>query len=53
MISRIDIYKHILTVAEGLIQSQGYNTFSYRDIANQVGVKTSSIHYHFPTKADL
>lgn len=53
MMSRNDIYQRILTVAEGLIQSQGYNAFSYRDIANQVGVKTSSIHYHFPTKADL
>ncbi|MFQ5729878.1 MAG: TetR/AcrR family transcriptional regulator, partial [Waddliaceae bacterium] len=31
----------------------GYRAFSYRDIAKHVGIKTSSIHYHFPTKADL
>src|SRR3990167_2845363 len=48
-----DVYHQILHVAENLIQTKGYNAFSYRDIAAQIGVKTSSIHYHFPTKADL
>ena len=43
----------ILDVAESLIQKLGYKAFSYRDIAKHVGIKTSSIHYHFPTKADL
>jgi TetR/AcrR family transcriptional regulator, transcriptional repressor for nem operon len=43
----------IIGVAERLIQTKGYNAFSYRDIANEVGIKTSSIHYHFPSKADL
>ncbi|NYI01751.1 TetR/AcrR family transcriptional regulator [Cupriavidus plantarum] len=36
-----------------LIQRRGYNGFSYRDLAELVGVKTSSIHYYFPTKDDL
>lgn len=45
--------EHILTVAERLIQSRGYNAFSYRDIAEEVQIKTSSIHYYFPAKADL
>ena len=31
----------------------GYNGFSYRDLAEQIGIKTASIHYHFPTKGDL
>ncbi|MEL6793659.1 MAG: TetR/AcrR family transcriptional regulator, partial [Pseudomonadota bacterium] len=26
---------------------------SFRDIANEVGVKSASVHYHFPTKEDL
>jgi TetR/AcrR family transcriptional repressor of nem operon len=43
----------ILDVAELYIQTRGFNDFSYRDIQNQVGVKTSSIHYYFPTKNDL
>jgi TetR/AcrR family transcriptional repressor of nem operon len=36
-----------------LIRRRGYNGFSYRDLAELVGVKTSSIHYYFPTKEDL
>ncbi len=50
---KLDNYQQILTVAEHLIQTLGYNAFSYHDIAEKVGIKTASIHYHFPTKADL
>lgn len=31
----------------------GYSNFSFREIAKAVGVKSSSVHYHFPTKDDL
>lgn len=47
------IKKKILIEAENLIQTKGYNAFSYRDIAEKIGIKTSSIHYYFPTKVDL
>jgi len=43
----------ILCVGQELIQTQGYDGFSFRDIADRVGIKSASIHYHFPTKADL
>lgn len=43
----------ILDVAQGLLQTRGYNGFSYRDIADAVGIRTASLHYHFPGKADL
>lgn len=36
-----------------LVRQRGFNGFSYRDLAERVGVKTSSIHYHFPSKEDL
>lgn len=36
-----------------LLSTRGYNGFSYRDLAELVGVKTSSIHYYFPAKEDL
>ncbi|MGO4332273.1 TetR/AcrR family transcriptional regulator [Cupriavidus sp. 2TAF22] len=36
-----------------LVGQRGFNGFSYRDLAERVGVKTSSIHYHFPSKEDL
>ncbi len=43
----------ILTTAESLIQTMGYNAFSYKDIALVVRIKTSSIHYYYPAKEDL
>lgn len=43
----------ILDLACELTQTRGYNAFSYRDIAGQIGIRTASIHHHFPTKADL
>lgn len=43
----------ILDVAQELVQTRGYNAFSYGDLAKQIGIKTASIHYHFPSKADL
>jgi TetR/AcrR family transcriptional regulator, transcriptional repressor for nem operon len=48
-----DIYHQIVKSAENLTQLRGYNAFSFGDIAELIGIKTSSIHYHFPTKADL
>jgi TetR/AcrR family transcriptional repressor of nem operon len=43
----------ILDVAEELAQTRGYNGFSYADIAVQLGVTKASLHYHFPSKAEL
>ena len=43
----------ILETTDYLVRSKGYNAFSFKDISNSVGIKTASIHYHFPTKADL
>jgi TetR/AcrR family transcriptional repressor of nem operon len=43
----------ILDAAERLAQTRGYNGFSYADIAAQLGVTKASLHYHFPSKAEL
>jgi TetR/AcrR family transcriptional repressor of nem operon len=43
----------ILDVAEALVQTRGYNGFSYADVAEQIGVTKASLHYHFPSKAEL
>lgn len=43
----------VLDAAERLARTQGYNGFSFRDVARVVGIKSASVHYHFPTKADL
>lgn len=45
--------EEILDVAQHLIQVHGWHGFSFRDIADALGIKSSSLHYHFPKKADL
>lgn len=43
----------ILDLAEGLIQTRGYEAFSYADISAPLNIRNASIHYHFPSKGDL
>jgi TetR/AcrR family transcriptional repressor of nem operon len=43
----------ILDIAERYVQTQGFNAFSYADVAGELGVTKASLHYHFPTKAVL
>jgi TetR/AcrR family transcriptional repressor of nem operon len=43
----------ILDAAEEFWARGGYRAFSYHDVAAAVGIRTASIHYYFPTKADL
>jgi len=45
--------EEILDLAETLIQTRGYSAFSYQDIADSLGIRKASIHYHFPSKTDL
>jgi TetR/AcrR family transcriptional regulator, transcriptional repressor for nem operon len=50
---RSETAEQILDLAEGLIQTRGYSAFSYQDIADGLGIRKASIHYHFPSKTDL
>ena len=43
----------ILSSAEARMRRGGFHGFSFRDLAADVGIKSASVHYHFPTKADL
>lgn len=43
----------ILDIAERLVQTRGYNGFSYADISAELRIKNASVHYHFPSKSDL
>lgn len=43
----------ILKVAERLVRHGGYAAFSFREIATEIGIKSSSVHYYYPTKEDL
>ena len=45
--------ERILDVSERLVQSRGFNGFSYANVAAELGITTASLHYHFPGKAEL
>ncbi len=48
-----DTATQILDVAERLVQTRGFNGFSYADIAKELAISTASLHYHFAGKAKL
>ena len=43
----------ILDVAEVLVQTRGFNGFSYADIAAEMKITKAALHYHFAGKAEL
>ena len=45
--------EQIIDAATDLLQKHGFNAFSYSDISKLIGIKTASIHYHYPSKYDL
>src|SRR5947209_5357593 len=45
--------ERILDIAERLVQTRGFNNFSYADIAAELGITKASLHYHYPGKAEL
>jgi len=42
-----------LAAARRSAQAHGYGGLNFRDLAQEVGIKAASIHYYFPSKADL
>lgn len=48
-----DTREFILNAARLAVQAHGYNALSFRELAKEVGIKSASVHYHFPTKGDL
>lgn len=48
-----DTKGRILEIGRRMVQSNGYNALSFRDIALEIGIKSAAVHYHFPTKGDL
>jgi TetR/AcrR family transcriptional repressor of nem operon len=48
-----DTRETIMAAARKTAQAHGYNGLSFRELAKEVGIKSASIHYHFPTKGNL
>lgn len=45
--------ERIIDLAHQLLTQRGPNGFSYKDIAQPLGIRNAAVHYHFPSKADL
>src|ERR1700726_4300205 len=45
--------QRLMDLAEAHIQHRGYGGFSFRDLAAEIGIKSASVHHHFPTKATM
>lgn len=48
-----DTREQLIDLAEQAIAERGYASFSFRELASEMGIKSASVHYHFPTKTDL
>src|SRR3979409_550604 len=45
--------ERLMDLAEARIREAGYRGFSFRDLAAAIGIKSASVHHHFPTKAGM
>ena len=45
--------ERIMEAARLTVQDLGYSGLSFRELAKAVGIRSASIHYHFPTKGEL
>lgn len=50
---KINRKQELVTLAIVMIARQGYDSFSFADLAHASGITKASIHHHFPTKKDL
>jgi TetR/AcrR family transcriptional repressor of nem operon len=51
--TKTDMREAVMTAARETVQAHGYNALSFRELAKEVGIKSASVHYYFPTKGDL
>ncbi|CAH0992405.1 HTH-type transcriptional repressor NemR [Sinobacterium norvegicum] len=45
--------QQIVELGIDLLQTHGFENFSYQDLSRQLGITKASIHHHFPKKSDL
>ncbi len=53
VLSPLSTRETLLDAAIERLTDVGWSSFSFGDLAKSVGIRTASIHYHFPTKGDL
>jgi TetR/AcrR family transcriptional repressor of nem operon len=45
--------ERLMDLAEAHMRNAGYGGFSFRELAAEIGIKSASVHHHFPTKATM
>lgn len=53
MVTMANKRTELQTLAQAIVQRSGLRELSFRQLAEQTGVKSSSVHYYFPEKHDL
>lgn len=53
MLGMSDKRTELQLLAQAIVQRSGLRELSFRQLAEQTGVKSSSVHYYFPEKHDL
>lgn len=48
-----DTVETLLDAGEKGLRARGYHAVSFRDLAEELGIKSSSVHYYFRQKEDL
>jgi TetR/AcrR family transcriptional regulator, transcriptional repressor for nem operon len=48
-----EIRERLMDQAEASMRAGGYHAFSFRALAAGAGIKSASVHHHFPTKAEM
>ena len=48
-----DTLDRLLDAAESGIRAKGYHAVSFRELADELAIKSSSVHYYFRAKEDL
>ncbi len=48
-----DTKTNLLDLAESKIRQRGYHAVSFRELADELGIKSASVHYYFRQKEDL
>ena len=48
-----DTRTQVLDLAERGLRERGYHAVSFRDLADALGIRSASVHYHFRHKEDL
>ena len=49
----VETAERLMDLAERHMRNAGYGGFSFRHLAAEIGIKSASVHHHFPTKATM